>query len=155
MKKLLLIIPVLLFICSMTPNYCFAQTGNNVLLEYCTGTWCQWCPCGDSTAHNILINFPNTLVLAYHGPSTGSPYDPYYQFNGNSIIDMLGLNAYPTGVIGRRSGVVNWISWNNPVITQSNTIQPGISISLNKSYNPGTRQLDITANCTALRNIDT
>ena len=23
-----------------------AQTQRNPVLEECTGTWCQWCPCG-------------------------------------------------------------------------------------------------------------
>jgi outer membrane protein Omp28/type IX secretion system substrate protein len=154
MKKLLLIITVLLLLGSLSPDISYCQTGNNVLLEFCTGTWCQWCPCGDSTAHNILINYPNTLVLAYHGPYNYGG-DPFTTFNGYNIIGMLGLNAYPTGVIGRRSGIINWASWNNPVVIQSNTIQPGISIAVTKSYNSGTRQLNVTANCTALRNIDT
>ncbi|HEY3250440.1 MAG TPA: hypothetical protein VGK25_04925 [Ignavibacteria bacterium] len=36
----------------------YSQTGNNALLEFCTGTWCQWCPCGDDAAEQILINYP-------------------------------------------------------------------------------------------------
>lgn len=130
----------------------YAQS-NNVLLEFSTGTWCQWCPCGDNAVENILQNFPNTMVLAYHGGGGG---DPFQSFNGNSILSLLGIgSAYPTGVVGRRTGVIGWNVWNNPVVNQSYTVQPSVSYSVTKTYNPSTRQLQVTANVTSLRQIDT
>lgn len=151
MKKIFLLL-LLSFLFVSESNITYSQ-GNNVLLEFCTGTWCQWCPCGDVTVEGILQNYPNTLVLAYHGPLNYG--DPYAVFNGNNIISLLGLNAYPTGVIGRRTGIVNWSAWNNPVAIQSQSLQPGVSIAITKTYNSGTRQLMVTANCTSLRQIDT
>ena len=63
MKKLLRIFVALLFISvAFTPKI-QAQDTNNVLLELCTGTWCQWCPCGHTIADQILTTFPNTLIL--------------------------------------------------------------------------------------------
>ena len=40
----------------------FGQTRNPVL-EYCTGTWCQWCPCGeDVIKDDILPAIPNAII---------------------------------------------------------------------------------------------
>lgn len=148
-KYYLLILVALLF--SAGSSITYTQT-NNVLLEFCTGTWCPWCPCGEFTAESILESYPNTMVFAYHGPAN---QDPYSIFNGNGIIGLLGLNAYPTGVIGRRTGIVNWSAWNNPVAIQSVTLQPGVSIAITKTYNASTHQLTVTADCTSLRQLDT
>lgn len=152
MKKYfyILILLVMFFSAGMIKTY--SQTGNNVLVEFCTGTWCQWCPCGEFTAEGILQNYPNTMFLAYHGPAG---QDPWSSFNGNNILNLMGFNAYPTGVVGRRTGIINWSAWSNPVAIQSLTINPGVSIAFTKSYNSSTHQLTITANCTSLRQIDT
>ncbi len=40
---------------------------NNVLLEYFTGTWCQYCPCGHSNIEGILANYPNSLSQIFEG----------------------------------------------------------------------------------------
>ncbi|RPI17864.1 MAG: T9SS C-terminal target domain-containing protein [Ignavibacteriae bacterium] len=150
MKKffILIVIAVSLF----TTVHIYGQS-NNTILEYCTGTWCQWCPCGDLIADNILQTRPNTLILAYHGPNSPSYNDPWKVFNGNEIITLLGLNAYPTGVIGRQSGVQSRGAWSGWVNVLS-SYDAGVNINVTKSYNSGTRQLQVTANATALRNID-
>jgi hypothetical protein len=132
-------------------NPVLSQTGNNVLLEFCTGAWCQWCPCGEYTAEGIVENFPNTMVLAYHGGGS----DPYLNFNGNNILLLLPFGGYPTAFIGRRIGPLTYPGWNNPVVLQTLNGQPGVSISITKSYNSSTHQLSLTASCTSLRQIDT
>jgi hypothetical protein len=153
MKKLILISTALLVFCGLSSRISYSQSGFNTVIEFCTGTWCQWCPCADDRIHEILQNFPNTLILAYHGPvGYGDPFDG---FNGNNIIPIFGFNAYPTGVVGRRSGIISRDAWNNPVVIQSNTIQPSVSVSTTKSFNTGTRLLSVTANITAQRNLDT
>lgn len=152
-KILSLIIMSIMFTGALTVQNSYSQT-NNVLLEFCTGTWCPWCPCGDYTIQNILQNYPNTMVLAYHGPLNYGG-DPFTTFNGYNIINLFGFSGYPTGVIGRRSGIIIWSSWNNPVVNQSNTVIPSVSYSVTKTYNPSTRQLQVTANVTSLRQIDT
>lgn len=68
-----------------------------MIMEFCTGTWCGYCPCGHVAADNILLQYPNTVVIAYHGAST----DPWQNFTGNAIRSMLGFSAYPTGVFDR------------------------------------------------------
>jgi hypothetical protein len=150
MKKLLILVVAALAFAGFS-SYTYSQTGNNVLLEFCTGAWCGYCPCGELSAEQIQQNFPNTMILAYHGGGT----DPYTNFNGNNIINLLGFTAYPSGVIGRRAGIIAWTAWNNPVVIQSNTVYPGVSIAVTKSYNSSTRQLQVTANVTSMRQIDT
>jgi hypothetical protein len=67
------------------------------------------------------------------------------------MISLFGFNAYPTGVIGRRTGIISRSGWNNQVVVQSNTIQPGVSIAVNnKSYNSTTRQITADIVSTAL-----
>ncbi len=64
-----------------------AQTLKNPVIEFCTGTWCQWCPCGDYTIENLMVTYPNLIPIAYHGPAGSDPYadfpgNQYYRFNG-------------------------------------------------------------------------
>ena len=142
MKKLLTIV-ALISVISLTPKTNFSQ--NNVLLEYCTGTWCQWCPCGHDIIDGILFNYPNTVVLGYHGAGS----DPWQTYSAG-IRGLFGFNAYPTGCIGRRSGVISRSAWNNQVVIQTSTIQPGVNIEVvNKSYDAGTRTLTATVRITA------
>jgi hypothetical protein len=150
MKKYLLLIAVLFSLVFLSNT----QAQNNTVLEYCTGTWCQYCPCGDVIAENIQTVRPNVLILAYHGPNSPSYSDPWKVFPGNEIITMMGLNSYPTGVIGRRSGIQNRGSWSGWVNVVSSDYAPGVSYDVTKTYNSGTRSLQVTVNATSLRNID-
>ncbi|MBS1517339.1 MAG: Omp28-related outer membrane protein [Bacteroidetes bacterium] len=130
---------------SFSLNIDNAKSQNNVLLEFCTGTWCQWCPCGHDIIHDILLNYPNTVVLAYHGAGS-DPWQSYSQ----GIRSIFGFSAYPTGCVGRRSGVIDRSAWNNEVVIQSLLVQPGVNISVSgKSYDANTRTLNATVNVTA------
>lgn len=150
MKKTLKIFSIILLFLSISPKDNFSQTGYTAVLEFCTGTWCQWCPCGDSRIEDILQNFPNTVVLAYHGAGN----DPWQNYS-SGIRGLFGFNSYPTGVVGRRSGIISYDGWNNEVVLQSLLVQPGVNINVaSKSYDNTTRTLtaniDMTANTTLL-----
>ncbi|HEY3250438.1 MAG TPA: Omp28-related outer membrane protein [Ignavibacteria bacterium] len=149
MKKRLLVVIALFALLGILPNNASAQTGFNTIVEYCTGTWCQWCPCGHEIINDILVNYPNTMVLGYHGPSN----DPWTSY-GLPMIQLFGFNAYPTGVVGRRTGIISRSGWNNQVVIQSNQVQPGCSIAFsNYNYNSGTRTVTADVVCTALQNL--
>jgi hypothetical protein len=150
MKKIFFSLLSLLFVTGVVTITSYSQ--NNVLLEFCTGTWCGYCPCGHEIAEQIQTAHPNTLVLAYHGIHSNPQGDPWVNFNGWQIIDLLGMTAYPSGVVGRRTGIIDRGAWTNMVNLQLN-LQPGVSISVSKSYNPSTRILDGTIQCTALQNL--
>lgn len=150
MKKHLLIVIALVALVGFSPVNTNAQTGFNTVVEYCTGTWCQWCPCGHDIIDGILQNYPNTMVLAYHGAGS----DPWLSYS-LPMIQAFGFNAYPTGVVGRRSGILSRTSWPNPVAIQSQTVQPGVSIVVNnKQYNSNTRTVTADVVLTALATLD-
>jgi hypothetical protein len=152
MKKIFLLFALIiigLFI-ALPVQQSYAED-NNALLEFCTGNWCGYCPCGHQIATNIQNQRPNTLILAYHGGYS----DPWQYFNGYEIRGILGLSSYPTGIVSRMSGVISRSAWSGWVNVVSGNYAPGISYNVNKSYNSGTRQLTINLTATALRNIDT
>ena len=144
MKKIITIIFFLL-----TIGFVQAQT-NNILFEGCTGQWCGYCPCGHEILQGILNSNPNMIVLEYHGGGV----DAWANFNGSSIISLLGYTAYPRATIGRREGNLNRAYWVGAVNNQINLV-PAINLSFTKSYNSTTRQLTINASATSVRSIDT
>jgi hypothetical protein len=119
-----------------------------VILEFCTGTWCQWCACGDAVADTLDERYPdNSVILAYHGGS-----DPWINFNGNGIIGMMGWTGYPSGVIDRRGGAMGWGSFFSDGeyrLSQSPASSVNIVIT-SQSYNTTTRQLTVGLDATAL-----
>ena len=128
----------------------FAQIERNPLIEFCTGTWCPWCPCGDYTIENLLVSYPNLIPLAYHG---GSSFDPYKNFPGYQIISLLGMTGYPTAVVDRATGApTDYTTWTSKVNSRIN-IPATVSIDLERSYNPTTGHLDATIDMTALENL--
>lgn len=123
----------------------------NVVLEFCTGTWCQWCPCGDDEARHLAQVYPNSVILAYHGGS-----DPWQNFNGNGIIGLLGFSGYPSGLVDRRLGANNgWGSMFTDAeyrLSQSPSSPVKIDV-ISSNYNVGTRELTVNANATALQTL--
>jgi len=127
------------------------QDKRNPVLEFCTGTWCQWCPCADTTIYkSILPAMPNAIILSYHGAGD----DPFRIFPGSTIISSLNFFGYPTGVIDRVSGA---IIWGDPWVTAINnrsTLPPTVRIELtSRSYNAATRQFTASIKFTALQNL--
>jgi hypothetical protein len=150
MKKIFFLI-LLAFLFTAGSNLTYSQTGNNVLLEYVTGTWCPWCPCGETIIQGILQNYPNTVVLGYHGYNNTS--DPWWTYS-SGIRALLTDPFYPGGVVGRKTGFLDRSGWNNQVVIQSLTLQPGVSINItSKNYNSSTRVLTATVVTTALTNL--
>jgi hypothetical protein len=147
MKKLfftLLVFTVIGFTQSAIPQ----ADSNRVLLEYCTGTWCGYCPCGHQIIESILLNYPNTMVIAYHGTSS----DPWYSYS-QAMLSAFGFGSYPTGVIGRTTGIISRSAWFGWVSAQS-TYAPGVSLVLNnRTYNAATRVVTANAVVTALQNM--
>jgi hypothetical protein len=131
-----------------------------MVLEFCTGTWCGYCPCGHVAADQILSQYPNTVVIAYHGAST----DPWQNFTGNEIRSMLGFSAYPTGVFDRTNHPGN-NGAPYPYITSSMFVSyatnrysaaPNSRIDvrvLSTNYNAGTREYTATIEAKAIENL--
>lgn len=150
MKKILLSF-LLIFTFTISTNSFSQSTGtqNNALLEYCTGTWCQWCPCGHTIIDGILSNYPGTVVLAYHGAGS----DPWQSYS-SGIRGLFGFSSYPSGSVGRKTGIIDRSAWNNRVVVQS-FAAPGVTISIsNRTWNPGTRTFTCDVNMTARAMLD-
>jgi len=103
-----------------------AQAVRNPVLEYCTGTWCQYCPCGHAVIHDVIMLYnPNTVVLSYHGPANSS--DPFRVFSGNTIISAMGFSSYPTGIVDRLTVPQSRSAWAGQVSNRS-YVPPKVSI---------------------------
>ncbi len=129
-----------------------SNSPRNVVLEFCTGTWCQWCPCGDDEAHHLSVTYPNSVILAYHGAGN----DPWKNFNGNGIIGMLGFGGYPSGLVDRRLGSQNgWGSmFTDAEYRLSQSPVGTVNISTNNvSYNSVTRELSVGVEAKALSSL--
>lgn len=158
-SKILLSFLVVLLLGFFVTNYSNSEP-RNVLLEFCTGTWCGWCPCGHQAAEQILAAYPGTVILAYHGGSN----DPFQNFNGNSVRSMLGFQGYPTGIIDRTNHPGNGSSY--PWITYSQwmgrvqsryTSFPNADVGIDIvsiSYNQTARLLRVIVNTTAQQNLN-
>lgn len=128
-----------------------SQPQRNPVLEFCTGTWCQWCPCGDDVVHSILASNPNTIVLAYHGP-TGAG-DPFANFAGSSIINSLGFSAYPTGIVDRVTGIISRNLWPQQISSRA-AVPATVSMAMKRKYDRATRKLTAIVDFTALQNLN-
>jgi hypothetical protein len=114
----------------------------NPVLEYCTGTWCQWCPCGHEIIRDLIVpNITGAIIVGYHGPANGS--DPYSHFSGNSVISSLGFSGYPTGIVDRMSALISRTLWFNRMWLRQ-TEPATVQIGINKTYNDDTGELDAT-----------
>lgn len=124
------------------------QAMKNPVLEFCTGTWCQWCPCGHTVIHHdVLPQIPNAIILAYHGPANYAG-EPFSFFNGNSILGSLGYSAYPSGVVDRVSGIIYRDRWQAEMNARANWPTMVTIDMVKKGYNPFTRQFHATINFT-------
>jgi hypothetical protein len=129
-----------------------------VLMEFATGVWCGYCPCGDSIiAHFILTQHPQTIVLAYHGPANSST-EPMSFFRGNDIIAITGYAGYPLAIFDRQSGQpmdydYSWPDTCNVRYIRTPTSPVNVSF-VSKDYNTTTRILTATVNATAQQNLN-
>ncbi len=131
-------------------NDALAQTQRNPVLEEFTGTWCPWCPCGHTTMEQILQTIPNAIMIGYHGPANGS--DPYSFFPGNGVISMLSPPFWPSGTVDRTGAPGDQNLWTGQMTTR-NSVPATVGITLQRTYNPTTRELNAAVNVTALENL--
>ena len=129
-----------------------SNTLRNEVLEFCTGTWCQWCPCGEDEVHHLKAVYPNSVVLAYHGAGS----DPWRIFNGSGIISMLGFPGYPSGLIDRRLGSNN--GWGAFFIDgeyrySQSPASPINIATTNINYNGSTGELTVNLDATAMTDL--
>lgn len=133
-------------------SFSYSQTQRNPVLEYCTGAWCQWCPCGHTIiSQNILPSIPNAIILGYHGPANTSS-DPFSTFSGNQIISALSMSSYPTGIVDRTSAPISRSAWLS-TMTGRVSVPATVDINILKTFNATTKVLQVTLHFTALTSL--
>ncbi len=134
----------------------FVPSGNRViLLEEFTGVGCTNCPKGSREIASLLTQFPDNLVaVSIHAgffADTSIFNFGQYDFRteeGEFLYGYLGPNeGYPAGVVNRtprsghmQIGLQEWAS----AINNDIQIPPAIEIAITRTYDPGTRQLNVT-----------
>ena len=126
-------------------------TYRNPVWEYCTGTWCQYCPCGHAVIRDqILGNMPNAIILAYHGQANSS--DPFRNFPGNEILTNFGFSGYPTGTADRTSSTLTYPSWFSAMASRS-LVSATVRIDIVKTYSPTERKISAVLYVEPLTNL--
>ncbi len=142
------VLPLLFFVLMAFVSENTVAQQRNPVLEYATGTWCQYCPCGHEIINNnILPNYPNAVILGYHGPVGYG--DPFAGFDGYQMMSTLGFSSYPSGIIDRTSAPVSRTQWLSRVAGR-NSIPATVDISYQKSWNASSRLFSVTVNVNPL-----
>ncbi len=143
----------------------FVPSGNRVvLLEEFTGIGCTNCPKGSREIENLLTQFPDNLIAvsihAGYFADTSIFSFGKYDFRteeGTLVYDYLKpILGYPSGVVDRtpvngdiQLGRNQWAS----AITNEIQDQPAVELSIEKSFNPTTRELEVTINGIGKENV--
>jgi hypothetical protein len=154
MKKLFLLFLFLGLLISIKDiNAQLIADSNNVVVEEATGTWCGYCPCGHEFITQILASHPKSVIILYHGPPNyGSPVDPFAS-TGYPMIQLFGMNSYPTAIFGRTTGPISRSLWVSTANTQA-MLPPNVKIEVtNQTLNLANRTISATINATALQNL--
>lgn len=145
MKKLavltLAILPLLASCDQVDVNDRYIEVENRpfdqkVLLEEFTGQNCVNCPEAHAVIERLQEQFEdNFIVVSIHAGSFGIPaeYGGLMQPEGDEYAKNWDINAYPCGVIARKSGVLNSDGWSaaiRSVGTRASSMQMNLSAEL-------------------------
>lgn len=160
MKKFLIFfVSVLLFSCNenapVVPEPPTGGGERKVLVEEFTGVRCSGCPAGSAELESLLGTYgKNLVVVSMHTLDFGSPHtESEHDFRtdeGEELVNYLGNPfAYPSAVINRKDfdggtyrlqfGKALWGGY----IQQELQEDPKISVNIEKTYDPVTRDLEV------------
>ncbi len=143
----------------------FIPSGDRVvLLEEFTGKGCTNCPKGSREIENLLVTNPNNLIaVSIHAGFFANPL----QFNlgqydlrapqSQELLELLGpIDGYPSGVVNRTAvngsiqlSANQWAS----AITQQLQTAPAVELSISKTYDANTRELNVTVSGIAKQSV--
>jgi len=149
MKKILL--TILVVFCFSLNNSYSQSSGDmmNPVLEYQTGTWCQYCPCAHTIIDVLRNNYPNMIVIAYHGAGN----DPWIAPSAG-IRPQFGWTGYPQGAINRKYGKLDRGQWNS-IMNLASLETPTVDINVaSKNYDASTRTLTCAVDITPRVHLD-
>jgi hypothetical protein len=125
----------------------YTQTQRNPVLEEETGTWCTYCPCGHTIMVSILQQMPNAVMIGYHYGN-----DPFANFPGNNVLNLLGFSYLPSAVIDRTGAPIDRSQWST-VMNQRYSVPATVGITVTGGYSPATRVISLSVNSTAIDNL--
>ncbi len=158
----LLVATFILFSCEekpvVIPEFVPIDTGKTVYVEELTGVKCPNCPAGSARLETILLDYPdNMIVVGIHGIDLASPISgaSKYDFRNEDAAD---LEIFLKDFLGKPSAYFNRVRfeefgeiWGNPAVGQWASFveqeleKPQVmEVSIIKSYNEDTRELEVT-----------
>lgn len=120
---------------------------HKVLVEEFTGQYCPNCPLGHEALNGIKKMYgDNAIIVSIHaGGDTNAEYDPEYglgTLDGDKYAAMFGIQAYPSAVINRTSGVLtDRALWQGSVFKAAIT-PPKVKISLMANVDDNTIKIN-------------
>jgi hypothetical protein len=163
MKNLLYLLALIFMVSSceekmvVIPEFEAIETGKVVFVEELTGVRCPNCPAGSERLKSIQTLYPdNVVVVAIHGIDLAKPLDESrYDFRNDDAAD---LEIFLKEWLGKPSAYFNRVRfeelgeiWGNPAngqwqgyIERELEKEQVIDLSMTKSYNQETRELEIT-----------
>jgi thiol-disulfide isomerase/thioredoxin len=137
MKKFTLLLVAILSSFTM-----FSQAPKRVVVEDFTGTWCGYCPRGQTTLESIVNMHPTTIGMEVHDNDT------YANTYSNAVITGINPSGFPTGAIDRfafggSTSAFSTTSWMSKAMTRSSTSTP-VAVDFTSTYNTSTKALSVT-----------
>ncbi len=173
MKNLLYLLAIIFMVSSceekmvVIPEFEAIETGKVVFVEELTGVRCPNCPAGSERLKSIQTLYPdNVVVVAIHGIDLAKPLDESrYDFRNDDAAD---LEIFLKEWLGKPSAYFNRVRfeelgeiWGNPAsgqwqgyIERELEKEQVIDLSMTKSYNQETRELEITIGALPLVDLD-
>lgn len=173
MKKFSILILVVLFFASceekmvVIPEFTQIISDKVVYVEELTGVRCPNCPTGSARLESIVSLYPdNVILVGIHGTDLTKPLDESkYDFRNDDAIE---LENYLKDFLGKPSAYFNRVKFpelngdfGNPFsgqwqgyVERELEKESVINLSLSKSYDSETRQLNATVTALPLQDLD-
>ena len=148
------------------PEFEPIETGKVVFVEELTGVRCPNCPAGSERLKSIQTLYPdNVVVVAIHGIDLAKPLDEsLYDFRNDDAAD---LEIFLKEWLGKPSAYFNRVRfeelgeiWGNPAsgqwqgyVERELEKEQVIDLSIIKSYDPSTRELEVTIGALPLEDL--
>ncbi len=127
-------------------------SGNRVvLLEDYTGVRCVNCPAAAETAHELILTYPDNLVVigVYAGDQAAAPGIDFRTEAGNTWYSTFGITANPKGTVNRTKNGNGYEydsdAWGTK-IAEEVALSPSVTFNIKPTYNESNRKLDIDIN---------
>jgi hypothetical protein len=128
----------------------------HVVIEECTGTWCQYCPAGSWYLDSAEVKYGDKLIiLSWHGPDGYG--EPMWLPQEDTLFSIhFGIGSYPTALLDRYySGGFNEPQFGTGAYTADSRVSTELKKSptvdfriVNMTYNPGTNEAEFDIDIT-------